>query len=329
MNTRRLKILHLVLYNPAPEYMRMYELTKPWYEFCHTHFGVQTFYYFYDSLVDTPTIDAKEMTLRLPGKESYYPGIMIKTLEAFEFFAREGYDVVVRSNISSPINFANLIPLIPAKPMLYGGPHRINPALVETQRDNPLFRKHAPMQFVHGTCIVLGPDTIRFLLHNRSRLCLTIEDDFAFGVLCKQHNVDVMQIGGQYAKLTPFTNIDIATCFRNHHVGSDRKQDVDAIACQVGLYFDRYRFLKTSPQVRTVCYHDMDVTEKIKTLCLTSSSSHEWTTDQQNILLDVLFGDPCPNVVKKLSIEFQYDTCIWQQRATLTFRVKDQNLFVC
>ena len=320
------KILHLVLYNPTPQYQQMYDITRRWYEEV-IKLGVDTFYYFYDPDVESPTIDESKMTLRLPGTESYYPGILAKTLEALEFFTRDGYAFVVRSNISTPVNFYNLIGLLPPRPptMLYGGPHLINPSLVVTQCENDLFASLKPMKFVHGTCIVFGPDAVRFLLAHRSEICTTIEDDFALGVLFKQHAIIPTQLGGQYAFFGLKHNINNATTFRNHDVGSDRKRDIDAIAFQVNALMDRYCFLGTPQQVTNVLYHDKDVTLAVVALC----SQKPWTTDQNNMLLDQVFGDPCPNVAKHLTTKFKHDTRVLTQRCNLTFEVKkDGNLWV-
>lgn len=327
MERDKKKVLHLVLYNPLPQYVSMYSQTKTWYKICEK-FGVDTFYYFYDSDVSSPMVDEKDMTLRLPGTESYYPGILLKTLEAFEFFAKEGYDFIVRSNISSPVNFVHLLQHVPLEnSMLYGGPHLINPALVETQRDNSIFKDLGSMKFVHGTCIVFGLDTIRFLLARRSELCFTIEDDFAFGVLLKRHNLEPTQIGGQYAFFKSTHNVDVVTCFRNHAVGTDRQIDIDAITHQVQTLMDRYVFLSVPQQVQTVLYHDNDITGQLFTLC-NNIEGGLWRTDQGNIVLDRTFGDPCPNVLKILHIFFKDNNRSFHQRATLTFKIKNGCLWV-
>lgn len=328
MQEEKIKILHLVLYNPTAQYQRMYEQTKPWYQECARRLGVDTYYYYYDPFVSAPTIDASAMMLRLPGMETYYPGILYKTLEALEYFARDGYSVVVRSNISTPINFFNLLERIPhATPMLYGGPHLINPTQVETQRDSALLKAVGSMKFVHGTCIVFGPDTVRFLLARRCEICTTVEDDFGIGILCKQHNITPTNIGNQYAFFNANININLATAFRNHDVGSDRKNDIDAITYQVRMLMDRYVFLSTQQQVASVFYHTQDVTSLVYALC---KNSKKWSTDQNNHVLDHLFGDPCPNTPKYLTICFQHGNRVFDQRCTLTFELKgDDRLWIC
>lgn len=323
MEETKVKILHLVLYNQTPQYQQMHEQTKPWYQECARRLGVDTYYYFYDPFVSVPTIDTSAMMLRLPGVETYYPGILFKTLEALEYFSKDGYSFVVRSNISTPVNFFNLLEHIPRSAlMLYGGPHLINPSLVETQRDNVLFEKVGAMKFAHGTCIVFGPDTVRFLLGHRSDICTSIEDDFGIGVLCKQHDITPINIGDQHASFDEYLNINVATTFRNHDVGSDRTRDIDAIAHQVTALNNSYVFLSTQQQVARAWYHTTDITSLLHKLCVPLK---KWTTDQNNSILDVLFGDPCPNMPKILTIQFQHDKRMFVQRCTLTFELKEDD----
>lgn len=315
------KILHLVLYNPAPQYHAMYEITRSWYREWRRH-KVQTFYYFYDPYVPSPTIDEEAMTLRLPGNETYYPGILMKTLEAFEYFSKDGFDFIVRSNISSPINFAVLIPMLQPKSMLYGGPHLINPYLVDTQKANPLVCAIGPMRFVQGTCIVFSPDCIRFLLNHRSELEVSVEDDLSFGLLFARHKIKPVQMGGQFAFFNSMHNLDIAVTFRNHDVGSDRKNDIQAIEHQVQILFQRYIFLRTKQLVSRVTYGTKDVTELVHKCCIEKKI---WTTNQGNAELDTLFGDPQPGVAKNLSVSFKFGDRDFKQRCQLTFETTDNN----
>lgn len=314
------KILHLVLYNPSPTYTTMYEITREWYA-TWAEKGIDTYYYYYSPDVNVPTVDVENMTLRLPGTESYYPGILMKTLDAFEFFSREGYEFIVRSNISSPVNFKNL--QFVEQAMLYGGPHLINPYLVDTQKQNPLVLEIGAMRFVHGTCIVFGPDTIRLLLANRHKLCQTVEDDLSFGLFFARRNIAPHQIGGQYALFSEWTNIDSATTFRNHNVGSDRSSDIRAMIRQVTAYQQRDTIATECPRVLRVWYHNKNVTKEV----LARVIFEPWTTNQSNSELDKLFGDPAPGVKKRLTIDFLNMPSL-TQCATLTFQAKYERLYV-
>lgn len=321
-----MKILHLVLYNPSPQYDAMYQITKPWYEEWSRQ-GVDTFYYFYDPYIKEPHICKNTMTLRLPGTETYYPGILMKTLDAFALFAKDGFDFIVRSNISSPINFSVLIQMLkplPPQCLFYGGPHIIDPYLVETQKNNPLVLAQGKMNFVHGTCIILNPNSLEFILAKRSELETTVEDDLSFGLLFARYKQLPVRVGGQFAFFNSSHNLDFAVTFRNHNVGSTRECDIDAIEHQVTTLFQRYVFLKTKQPVTRVMYADVDVTKKLVERC----ANGYWTTQQTNAELDVVFGDPKPNVFKNMTIFFKSGDREFKQRCTLTFQVKDNQLWV-
>ena len=76
------KVLHLVLDSDEEPYNSITNVTRVWYE----HFkeqGVDTFFYRYSEDVSVLTIHAKESLVLFPGKESYVPGILNKTMDAF------------------------------------------------------------------------------------------------------------------------------------------------------------------------------------------------------------------------------------------------------
>ncbi len=326
------RILNLGLYSPGTQYDQMIESTKQWYKQCET-LGVTTLYYFYDSTVNKCHIDFQTMMIRIPGKETYL-GILDKTLEAFRVFwgvekTYSLFDFVVRSNASTVVNFFTLCPLIKKTNLFYGSPHilRTEGASTSIPLDPVIF----PLEYAHGTCLILRADAVCFLLQNEKKLSREIEDDSSIGVFFKQIALQdacedyylPVRTGNQYALFKTHYNLDDAVAFRNHQYGSDRKEDTQNVQLAVDALLQRYTFLNANQLVDSVFYATKDVTSHIVNLCKTK----EWITEQKNTELDLVFGDPTPGFVKTLTIYFPSHKS-FKQAATLTFSCKNGHLFV-
>lgn len=62
-------------------------------------------------------------TLYVPGIESFIPGIFQKTIKAIDYFKNDGYDFIVRTNLSSVWNFnkfGELLKTLPKEKVYYG-----------------------------------------------------------------------------------------------------------------------------------------------------------------------------------------------------------------
>ena len=101
----RLRVVNLVIYDEAQEHERLmrHELVRL---ARHTRDVTQLF------VTMSPHCDVAHQrgdVLYVPGCESYIPGILHKTLEAMEYCVRNlAFDVIVRSNISTVIDFRRL-----------------------------------------------------------------------------------------------------------------------------------------------------------------------------------------------------------------------------
>ena len=159
----RLKILHLVLYSPDKEYDEMFNLTNEYY----SRYDVHTVYYCYDAnmVEEWKLIDN---VLHIRGEETYIPGILNKTMKAFEYYmpSIHNYDYVVRSNISTIIQFQLLENALIERPILYGG------GLINDT-------------YVSGTAIILSCPVIINMMKNIDKLETDKIDDVAIGLLFK------------------------------------------------------------------------------------------------------------------------------------------------
>lgn len=313
-----MKILHLVLFNDSPTYLPMYHHSRAWYKECES-LGVETWYYRFNSNITTPSLNLDTMILELPGVETYIPGILHKTLAAFRVCVERRFDLLVRSNISTVVNFHSLLQhysQVANTDMLYAGPHVMSAA------EN---KELGHQTFVQGTCMLFAPKIVNMLLKHAKQLCQTAEDDIAIGALLKKHNVLPIQVGRQFIDFSPFQNVNSVSAFRNHEFHSDRKGNIANIRLEVNALFQRYVFLKEPKRVANVLYFNQNVTNSIKALF----QNNHWTTNQTNRELDTLFGDPMPNVNKTLMVYFYGDEYApLTQRCDLRFFLHDRVLFV-
>ena len=327
------RVLHLVLFSEADHYVKMYQSTKTWYKQFEPN--VKTLYYFRDASITEPIIDEEKQFLRVPGVESYISGILDKTIQAFEyFFDKKAYafDFVVRSNISTVVNFPHLLPLLQSclqnRNFLFGS--TLCSVLTPVSDTTKLIcDEHPGLKFAHGTCLLFHPSTISYLLSKKELLHKGVEDDVSFSLLFTQTQQEhkgvflPRQMGLQYAGLNLTYNLDNVSAFRNHNFNSDRSVDVTNVGRATAALQKRYD-LRTKPSIpiSKVTYGDtMDITKYIVVLCKAGGT---WQSDGNNNTLDFLFNDPQPNTPKVLQITFN-DSTVFAQNATLTFFLQNKD----
>jgi len=335
------KILHLVLYSTThPEYKAMYYMTREWYKL-FAPFGITTCYYMYDANVSQAIWDEKEMILRLPGKESLVPGILQKTLAAFDFFKKHSFDILVRSNVSTVVNLLHVVNYLRSHPLTQEPKRAFFGTHIMTTDDTSILaeddlKSHFPLRYAQGTCFALSKKLVNLILKKREKL-IKAKDTISIALFLKSaFNVTPMALGSQFVNIKYSYNINQITAFRNHRINTNRKDDVSDIRQIVHVLKQRFFYLDKPRALRNVYYYNVDVTEKVKQLCLASSTKDEkqrlafWKPNgQNNSELDELFGDPCPNVPKTLGLHF-VDTYVapFTQCAEFTFFIQDGVLYV-
>jgi hypothetical protein len=107
----------------------------------------------------------------VPGRETFVPGILHKTLEALAYCARNyAFDVCVRSNVSTVIDFARL-PL---------------GELDEGVQYASTYIWHGDAPFASGTNIFLSRAAVAYVLAHRAELDMRVIDDVALGALLRR-----------------------------------------------------------------------------------------------------------------------------------------------
>jgi hypothetical protein len=227
-----------VLQSPGEDYDRMYKATRGYYQACEhlpkENARVRTVYYRFEPTLNEPfRMEDDGHLLLIRGQESYVPGILHKTLRAFSYFADEPFDYVVRSNISSVLQWPLVVGLLRAKKPAYGGLVLSN--LQWQAPDAGLStREHFGTVYGGGTGIVYDRETFQWVISNLGKCRSDVVDDVALGIMIREHRPDInpVELGGSHWFSTSDksewqSRLLTTTLFRNR--SKNREMDVDRI----------------------------------------------------------------------------------------------------
>ena len=179
------KILNLILFSNEnisrfrESYLKMIQIQK---EYIKSYSGNNITFYFYcykEDLEEEYIIE--ENMIYIKGVESYVPGILQKTMKAFEITKNMEYDFLLRSNISTVIDYSKLNEVlheIPDNVIYAGGSCRLLTWLDHDYGVNKVYN----IPLVFGTSIILKKEGVDKLIENKFLLDETIIDDVAFGI---------------------------------------------------------------------------------------------------------------------------------------------------
>ena len=229
-----LKILNLVLYSDTPIYNEMYKITNEHYK---KYKNVKTVYYLFSDITVPYKYDNESNILHIQGIETFIPG-QFKTLKAFEFFKDEytNYDYIVRTNISSIVNFDNLCNELTNGSINYGGiwMHIANGS---TSPDYGITdNRFADLNYASGTCIILSKNAFTKLMDGLHLYDDSAVDDVAIGFFINKqteyaltHLVKVVYTTDdrflQNMQVNANDNVKEYILFRNR--SNDRWRDID------------------------------------------------------------------------------------------------------
>ena len=174
------KILNLILYSVDDKYDEMKDILI---EHNKNH-QIEHYFYCYKHDLDEDYI-IKDNMLYIKGEESILPGILDKTLKAFDIFKDKEYDYIVRSNVSTIINYNQLYNFLSPGKIDYGGPLYYTGNYVDlpagmTEDKNKIYKN---CHFVSGCCIILSSKVIKMLTDNISTVqSYGLIDDVAIGI---------------------------------------------------------------------------------------------------------------------------------------------------
>lgn len=183
---RKFNILNLILFSNEncfyrEYYLKIVELQKEYMKSYKSNNNNITFYFYCykEDLQEEYMIE--DDVIYIKGAETYVPGILEKTIKAFEITKNMEYDFLLRSNISTVIDYSKLDDIlykIPDDVIYAGGSCRL---LTWLDPDYGIHKVYN-IPFILGTSIILKREGVHKLINNKNVLSETIIDDVAFGL---------------------------------------------------------------------------------------------------------------------------------------------------
>jgi len=172
--------------------------------------------------------------LKIKGKETYVPGILEKTVKAMEYVENDEYDYLVRSNISTIVDFKLLDEELKKKPMEYGGGLINNLQRLDVNagiKD----KTHFGLNYVSGTAIIMSKNTLKEMIKQKDKIDYKIVDDVSIGLLMRFLKKEpvlvkdgafliVHDVNGDAEKIVKMISEKQYIFYRNRN--NDRKTDV-------------------------------------------------------------------------------------------------------
>jgi hypothetical protein len=210
----------MVLFSKGPEYEEMYKITREYYK---RFDNVMTIYYLFSGKDEEPYLDGD--ILYLPGKETYVPGILDKTMHTFSYIFKKypNYDYYLRTNISTIVDINRLLIQLDKEPIEYGGKiirifpgHRHKQSGIENDR-------YQGLTYISGTAILFSKEMFRKFVEHSHEIDRSVIDDVAIGKLARELNMKITNIPSfqENVKIPIEKSVII---YRNR--SKDRKEDV-------------------------------------------------------------------------------------------------------
>jgi hypothetical protein len=216
-----MKILNLVLYSEnEPAYRTMRDVLRA---HASRYPDVRTVFYMYDPVIkDSWILDGD--ILRIRGNETYVPGILNKTVEAFRITADWDYDMLIRTNISTIVDFSGIVGYCTGPDFTFGGPFQILRWL--DPRGGIFDGRFSGMSFVSGWCMIFTRATITLMINDSHFIDTSVIDDVTISdFLIRKRNVKPTDLMFKSVGIT--TEYDPTKyIFRNCTYGN-RMADVD------------------------------------------------------------------------------------------------------
>ena len=184
-----LKLLNLILYNENNEFeVKVYNILSQFLK----QKGIDHFFYTYKENIEEDFKIVDDI-FYIKGSESFRPGILEKTLFAFSHFSKylgSTYDYIVRTNISTCVNFDLLTSELQKSPVDYGGPLYYTKSLYcpEAGMNEENLKKYENYGFICGLCIVLSKKAIDHLVSIKDELLnYGLVDDTSISIGIRMH----------------------------------------------------------------------------------------------------------------------------------------------
>ena len=182
--TSNITFVSLVLYSHDKEYDKMYDLTKKYYS---KFSNVKTIYYCFDENI-LNEYELKDDILLIKGKETYIPGILEKTVSAFKYIENHyTFDYMIRSNISTIVDFDLLTEYLQGTPIQYGGGLKNS---ITGDKNHPDLEN---LVYASGTSILFSKSVLKEFLNKKQHIHKDLIDDVSIGLLMRDHLPNISQ----------------------------------------------------------------------------------------------------------------------------------------
>jgi len=226
--TSSVTFINLVLYSNDKEYDKMYDLTKKYYS---KFSNVKTIYYRFDENIINE-YELNDDILLIKGKETYIPGILEKTVSAFKYIENHyKFDYMIRSNISTIVDFDLLIEYLQGTPVQYGGGLK---NIISGDKNHPDLEN---LVYASGTSILFSKSVLKEFLNKKQHIRKDLIDDVSIGLLMRDHLPNINQhyipenrflfipdVNGDSSKIIDVIRDKSYIFYRNRQ--PDRKTDV-------------------------------------------------------------------------------------------------------
>lgn len=176
--SNKISIINLVLYSNDKEYDKMYDLTKSYYS---RFTNVKTIYYKFNEN-NKQLYELYNDILDIKGSETYIPGILDKTVKAIQYvYDNYTFDYIIRSNISTIVNFDLLTQYLEMNPIQYGG------GLKNTVYGGDEHADINGILYASGTSIILSKNIIQEFVEKKQYIRNDLIDDVSIGVFMNKY----------------------------------------------------------------------------------------------------------------------------------------------
>ena len=182
-------ILYLILYNDNDLYNQMRDILSDYLN----HLNVFHFFYCYDENIKSEYVFEGNI-LRIRGKESFIPGISQKTVKAIEICLKFDFDYLVRSNVSTILDYRLLDYYLKKHDINYGGPE----ILISWRHVKKYGFESIGFKFATGGCIILSKNMAQLLINNKKDIDYDFIDDVTIALFYKKHYICVEKLKGNY-----------------------------------------------------------------------------------------------------------------------------------
>jgi hypothetical protein len=186
------KILNLILYNNNGAYNGMRQVLRKYLSHTDNKFF---FYCFDENITENYVIDGDMILIK--GKETFIPGIFLKTVKAIEIVLQYEFDYLLRSNISTIVDHINLNNYLSSTDIKYGGSGIITLNWLDPPygiRDH----RYRGTKYAHGTGIILSRAMAQMMIDNKDKLNYDVIDDVSIGLFFGSHGIQPQGLSKGY-----------------------------------------------------------------------------------------------------------------------------------